>query len=110
MCHCDIDIENLKTQLLLLPAIVSREGYNIKTINISDILKFLQGLNSPNKILLNKIFALVKLLLVSPATNAESERMYFALKRLKTYLRSTMLDQILNDLMVFHVNKEARDD
>ena len=50
------------------------------------------------------------LLLVMPATNAQSERSFSAVRRIKTYLRSTMTQQRLNNLMVLHVHKSHTDD
>jgi len=39
-----------------------------------------------------QVTTLLKLLLVSPASSAEAERSFSALRRLKTWLRSTMTD------------------
>ena len=44
-----------------------------------------------------------------PATNAISERSFSALKRVKTYMRSTTTDNILNHLMTLHIHKEKTD-
>ena len=44
-----------------------------------------------------------------PASNATSERSFSALRRVKTYLRSTMVQQRLNNLMVLHVHKDMTD-
>jgi hypothetical protein len=44
-----------------------------------------------------------------PATNAVSERSFSALKRVKSYLRSTTGQNRLNHLMVLHVHKEETD-
>ena len=44
-----------------------------------------------------------------PATKAISERSFSALKRVKTYLRSTTLDSRLNNLLVSHIHKDAVD-
>ena len=51
----------------------------------------------------------MQLLLVMPATNATSERSFSALRRVKTYLRTTMTQQRLNHLMVLHVHKTSTD-
>ena len=60
--------------------------------------------------LLSENSTLGKLLLVMPATNAVSELGSFsALKRVKTYLRSTTGDSRLNHLMMLHVHKEKTD-
>lgn len=47
----------------------------------------------------------MKLLLVLPATNAGSERSFSAVRRVKTYLRTTMSKERLNYLMVLHIHK-----
>lgn len=44
-----------------------------------------------------------------PATNAVSERSASALRRIKTYLRTTMGQARLNNTMVVHVHKELTD-
>lgn len=49
---------------------------------------------------------LLRLLLVSPASSCAAERSFSALRRLKTWLRSSMTQQRLNHLMVCHVHKE----
>ena len=45
-----------------------------------------------------------------PATNAVSERSASALRRVKTYLRSTMSQLRLNNLMILHVHKQRTDE
>ena len=42
-------------------------------------------------------------------TKPQSERSFSALRRLKSYLRSTMGNERLNHLMVLHVHKERTD-
>lgn len=44
-----------------------------------------------------------------PATNSTSERSFSGLRRVKTYLRSTMSQDRLNHLMILHVHKERTD-
>ena len=44
-----------------------------------------------------------------PATNAVSERSFSAMRRLKSYLRSTMTQSRSNHLMILHLNKEKLD-
>ena len=47
--------------------------------------------------------------MVTPATNAISERSFSAMRRLKTYLRSTMEQKRLNAVMMLHIHKEKTD-
>ena len=58
---------------------------------------------------MSQVVTLVQLLLVMPATNAISERSFSAMRCIKTYLRSTMLQERLNATMVLHVHKESTD-
>ena len=44
-----------------------------------------------------------------PATNAISERSFSSLRRVKNYLRSTMTQERLNNVMILHVHKERTD-
>ena len=52
---------------------------------------------------------LLKLVLVMPATNAESERSFSAMRRVKNDLRSCMSEDRLNHLMLLHVHKHRTD-
>jgi len=47
----------------------------------------------------------LRLLLVLPVSSCEAERSFSALRRLKTYLRSTMTRKRLNSVAVLHVHQ-----
>ena len=51
----------------------------------------------------------MKLIMVAPATNAESERIFSTMKRIITYLRATMSNNRLNNLMVLSVHNKLLD-
>ena len=51
----------------------------------------------------------MKLITVMPATNASSERSFSAMRRVKSYLRSTMTQERLNHLMMLHIHKDITD-
>ena len=78
-------------------------------ITIFDIKKYFQSLSRAQKDLLDQVCRVMKLVLVMPATNASSERSFSALHRVKSYLRSTMSQQRLNNLMLLHVHKDLTD-
>ena len=44
-----------------------------------------------------------------PVTSATAEHTFSALRRLKTFLRSSMLQSRLNNCMVLHVHKDKTD-
>ena len=103
----DIDTAKLKVRLHVLRThFTEKEAASPVTFNA--IKSFLQNMGNAN-ILLSEVVAIVRLILVMPATNATSERSFSALRRVKTYLRSTMGQSRLNNLMLLHVHKEATD-
>ena len=57
---------------------------------ISEMIALFQKLDSTKRMLEAEVIKLVKLILVMPAANAVSKRSFSSLKRVKTYLRSTM--------------------
>ena len=101
--YSDLDRDGLKTQLAILSA-----GNEVQVESVSELIRFLQESDSDMKFLPQAQY-LAKLLLVMPATNAVSERNFSALKRVKTYLRSTTTDQRLNNVMTLHVHKDETD-
>ena len=52
-----------------------------------------------------QVATLLRLLLLSPASACTAERSFSALRRMKTWLRSTMTQQRLNHIMVCHVHR-----
>ena len=44
-----------------------------------------------------------------PTTNAVSERSFSSMRRLKSYLRSTINQSRLNQVIILHMNKEKVD-
>lgn len=59
--------------------------------------------------LFSNVEVLVRLMLVCPASSCEAERSFSALRKLKTYLRSTMTQKRLNHVAVCYVHKEILD-
>ena len=96
---------------MLLPQTAESVRFDGDTseFDVNDLVTFLQSLDSSRRKLLSEISTLGKLLLVMLATNAVSERSFSALKRVKTYLRSTTGDSRLNHLMMLHVHKDRTD-
>ena len=74
---------------------------------MSELTQHLKAIPPAQKQLLSQAIHLAKLVLVMSATNASSERAFSALKRVKTYLRSTMSNNrlnMVNHLMCLHVH------
>jgi hypothetical protein len=104
--HDDFNKSSLSSHLeLLSTAVEPKEGQ----LCLGDIIDSVKSLSSAQRTIMSEVCTLVKLILVSPATNAVSERSASGLRRIKTYLRSTMSQQRLNSLMVLHVHKDKTD-
>lgn len=71
--------------------------------SIKDVLTFMKE-NSWCAGLVPEYFKFTKLLLTIPNSTCSSERSFSALRRLKTYLRSTMLQDRLNNIAILHVH------
>ena len=102
---CDFNSTNLKSQLEILKSHFSSSS---EPVRLSSIKDFLVNLGE-SRSLLSEVVKFVGLILVMPATNATSERSFSALKRVKTFLRSSMKQARLNHLMLLHVHKEMTD-
>ena len=57
----------------------------------------------------SEVVILIKLLLIAPATNAVSERSCSTLRRIKTYLRTTMTQDRMNNTIILNTYKEELD-
>ena len=99
----DIQYDDLELQFKTLSNQLSGN------VLLSDIITYLKELPAVTKTLFSEVITLVKLLLVMPATNASSERSFSALKCLKGYLRSTMTQLRLNNLLLLYVHRERLD-
>ena len=100
----DIHKDNLEIQLNTLDNRIKDS-----VVSIFDVRDYLKNLTTTERTLLNEVVIVAKLLLVMPATNASSERSFSAMSRVKSYLRSTMGQERLNNFMMLHVHKEATD-
>ena len=101
--QANLHTDDLKAQLLTLSSQISNP-------NFSDFVNYLQRLDKPARSLYCEVVTIVRLLLVMPASNATSERSFSALRRIKTYLRTTMTQERLNNLMLLYVHQEYLDE
>ena len=99
----DIYKMQLQAQLPLLQALFAEEK-NQSELSVNDIIKSLSQLSSAQRLAFSNVWILMKILM--PATNASSERSFSGLRRIKTYLRTTLTQKRLNDLMVLNFPKK----
>ena len=78
-------------------------------LNNDDIHQHFKSLLDSQIRYLNQVVLAVKFILLMPGTNAISERSASAVSRMKTYLRTTMTQQRMNNIMILHINKNLTD-
>ena len=98
----DNGISKLVSHLKLLSSML--ELTDNDKIVLSTIIKKLQDMSGNRSFLISEVGKVVRLLLLSQGTNAESDGIFFALKRVKTYLWSTIGNNRLHDLILVHVH------
>lgn len=97
----------LRTQLELLTTAFSPCEKKPTLLEIRDYFK---SLSPAQRDSMSEVCILLKLLMVMPATNAVSERSASGVRRVKTYLRSTMSQVRFNNLLVLHIHKDRTDE
>ena len=105
----DFESSQLDTQLQHLSTYFKSCSSKQSAVPFKDVCDYLQLLSKAQRSFYSQVVVLITLILVMPATNASSECSFSALRRVKTYLRSTMSQPRLNSLMVLHVHKELTD-
>jgi hAT family C-terminal dimerisation region len=82
--------------------------YQVKTL--ANAQQTIQGMGQEVRNLFPSVEQLVRLMLICPVTSCAAERSFSALRRLKTWLRSTMTECRLNSVIVCHTNKHMLDE
>ena len=94
----DIDIDMLDTELK------TWLGYKLK-FNLNDIQSIHTHFTEKNlKLVFPNIFVLLLIFLTVPVTSVENERSFSVLKRLKSWLRTTMGQVRLSSLAIIQIN------
>ena len=77
-----------------------------KDLHLRDIMAYLIIFSFAERVIFSEVVILLKIILITPATNGISERSFSAMRRFKTYLRSTMEQKRLNAVMLLHIHRE----
>ena len=75
-------------------------------MDIFHMKEYVLSLSQVQRLLVPRVVALLQFILIISATNATSERSFSALRLLKSYLRTTTLQELLNYLMLLDVHKK----
>ncbi|KAK0155291.1 Zinc finger MYM-type protein 1 [Merluccius polli] len=94
--------DDLRVQLAMF-----KRKYKVSTT--ADAVHALKEMPPEVRGLFDQVETLVRLLMVVPISSAEAERSFSGLRRLKTWLRSTMTQKRLNGIAVCHIHQERLD-
>ena len=99
----DFDASELSTQLEVFSSGFTSEN---ERVTIKQIIFFLRSLSVGQRAFYKQVCRIAHIILIMPATNAASERSFSTMKRVKTYLCSTMGQGRLNHLMTLNIYKD----
>ena len=102
----DYDEESLIAELQLLPTIFEEE---CPLINLEDVVKVIKSFAPEKSKLIQNVVTVIKIILTNGAPSATPERSFSMLRRIKTWLRSRMLQKRLNSLSIMYDNKDLLD-
>ena len=114
----DIDVHNLVELYesdLPCPLNVKTEVHqwkrNFRDWNTNELPNSpLEAINSCDARIFPNIFSLLKIMCTIPVTSCEAERSFSALRRLKTFLRSTISEDRLNGLALLNIHRDIEID
>ena len=95
-CYADdLDFKALRRHLPLVCDVVKEASPTVRKVTSVRTVCDAMNTNSAYKSMLPEVHKLLRLYLTVPLTSSTSERMFSAMKRLLTYLRSTMTEKQL---------------
>ena len=100
-----IDKARLVMELTLLRSYTA----NWQFISVQELADFVTELNPQTRIMFRQVTRTIEFCFSLPVSAAVSERSFSALKRLKTWLRSTMTQKRLTHTSLMHVHQEILD-
>ncbi|KAK0153293.1 Zinc finger MYM-type protein 1 [Merluccius polli] len=101
-----IDIASLGLQLRMLGGLTKEQAFH----SVKELAQFVSALHPQTRGLFSELEKLIHLCLCLPVSTACSERSFSALRRLKTWLRSTVTQRRLTHMALLHVHKDILDD
>ena len=103
-----IDFDKLVNQLSMLQDFVrvSKVSQGIKRITKVSTICEIMNSSEIGKSMFSEVHKLLTIYLTVPMTSAIAERTFSSLRRLKNYLRSTMTQKRLNNVILMHTHKE----
>jgi hypothetical protein len=101
-CYPELDVYRLDVQLRMF-------RLSNTFSNVEEAAELIAKLPRECRTLFSQVETLVRFLLVMPASSAEAERSFSSLRRLKTWLRSTMTQPRLNHVCILNIHQDVLD-
>ena len=101
----DISKNEMKDEFVRWKAKWLRERNEGKDIP-SNAVETLTAISTSQKIFYPNVYVLIKILATLPVTTASAERSFSCLRRLKSYLRSTMCEERLSGLAMMQIQRK----
>ncbi|KAL8583716.1 hypothetical protein ACOMHN_037439 [Nucella lapillus] len=101
----DLDFQTLERDLAMISSSLAQQQ---KTMDVDGIISTLNELPSI-PLMFSNTDQLLRLYLTLPVTTRTAERSFSALRRVKTYMRTSMTQKLLNHCMLAHVHKAQTD-
>ena len=110
VCDVDVDINKLAIELSMLPDVLKTANQEHKlgikkVTTINTVCELFNTCTFAKSMLLN-VHRLLRIYLTVPMTSATAERTFSALRRVKSYLRSTMGQSRLNHVIILNAHKQ----
>ena len=110
----DLDSQHLLVQLQMLPDLIRtyNESHSYTAVrSVTSLRTLCEIMNTVtvSRSMFDQVSKLLKIVLTVPVTSSTAERSFSTLRRLKTYIRSTMAQKRLNNLMLLHIHKGKTD-
>ena len=106
----DVNIKKLERQIEMLPDLVNvyTAEQNVKKLTVTNVRTIAEMLlNVPSaKGMFTEIDKLIRVFFTIPITTATAERFFSVLRHIKTYLRSSMTEERLNNVILLHSHKD----
>ena len=100
----------LNRQLPILVDIIKEGCPTVRKITSMHMVCDPMNSNKVYKSVASEVHKLFRLYFTIPITSSTGERTFSVLKRILTYLRSTMTEKRLNNCMFLHVHKDLTDE
>ena len=103
----DLDFPKLNHQLAMLNDIIHQTLPEVKKVtSIRTVCSTMASSNYSHKSTFNEIHHLLRFYLTVPIKSATSERAFSTLRRIFTYLRSSLTEKRLNNCILLHIYKD----